>query len=49
MGYRPGGTAIQATVASGCYANIGTNIINYKYNNAPIRFYRVRAVRPLTP
>jgi hypothetical protein len=32
MGYRPGGTAIQATVANGCYANIGTNIITYKYN-----------------
>jgi len=31
-GYRSGGTAIQATVATGCYAIVGTNIINFKYN-----------------
>ena len=31
-GYRLGGTAIQATIASGCYAASGTNIITFKYN-----------------
>jgi hypothetical protein len=31
-GYRSGGTAIQATIATGCYAVAGTNIITYKYN-----------------
>jgi hypothetical protein len=30
--YRLGGTAIQATVATGCYAAAGTNIIVNKYN-----------------
>jgi hypothetical protein len=32
VGYRPGGTAIDATVATGCYAAFGTNRIIYKYN-----------------
>jgi hypothetical protein len=31
-GYRPGGTAIQATIANGCIASGGTNVITYKYN-----------------
>jgi hypothetical protein len=31
-GYRPGGTAIQAYVANGCYAGSGTNNITHKYN-----------------
>ncbi len=31
-GYRPGGTAIQANVANGCYAAAGTTSITYKYN-----------------
>ncbi len=31
-GNRSGGTAIQATVANGCYAASGTNNINHKYN-----------------
>jgi hypothetical protein len=31
-GYRPGGTAIQATVANGCYAAAGSNVITHKYN-----------------
>jgi hypothetical protein len=26
------GTAIEATVANGCYASSGTNLITYKYN-----------------
>jgi hypothetical protein len=29
---RPGGTAIQATVANGCYAAAGSNVITHKYN-----------------
>ena len=29
---RPGGTALQATIANGCYAAAGTNNITYKYN-----------------
>ncbi len=32
LGYRPGGRAIEATVANGCYAQNGTNFISYKYN-----------------
>lgn len=31
-GYRPGGAAIQATIANGCIAYSGTNSITYKYN-----------------
>jgi len=31
-GYRVGGRAIEATVANGCYAVSGTNLITYKYN-----------------
>ncbi len=31
-GSRSGGTAIQATIANGCYAASGTNNITYKYN-----------------
>jgi hypothetical protein len=31
-GSRPSGTAIQATIANGCIAIFGTNIITYKYN-----------------
>jgi hypothetical protein len=31
-GYRNGGTAIQATVGTGCYAAVGTNSITHKYN-----------------
>jgi len=31
-GYRPGGTAIQATIANGCIASGGTNLITFKYN-----------------
>jgi hypothetical protein len=31
-GYGHNGTAIQATVANGCYAAFGTNSITYKYN-----------------
>jgi hypothetical protein len=31
-GYRSGGRAIEATVATGCYAAAGTNLITYKYN-----------------
>ena len=32
VGYRPGGTAIDAAVATGCHAVFGTNHINFKYN-----------------
>ncbi len=32
VGYRTGGRAIQATLANGCYALAGTNLISYKYN-----------------
>ncbi len=32
VGYRTGGRAIEATVANGCYAASGTNLITYKYN-----------------
>ncbi len=31
-GYRSGGRAIQATIATGCLAIAGTNLITYKYN-----------------
>lgn len=32
VGNRSGGRAIEATVATGCYASTGTNLITYKYN-----------------
>jgi hypothetical protein len=32
IGDRSGGTAIEATIANGCYAQNGTNLITYKYN-----------------
>jgi len=32
IGSRPGGRAIEATVANGCFAAAGTNFITYKYN-----------------
>ena len=32
VGHRPGGTAIYDTVATGCYAIAGTNVITHKYN-----------------
>jgi len=31
-GYRSGGRAIEATIANGCWAISGTNLITYKYN-----------------
>jgi hypothetical protein len=31
-GFRPGGRAIEATIANGCWAGAGTNLITYKYN-----------------
>jgi hypothetical protein len=31
-GYRSGGRAIEATIANGCWAAAGTNLITYKYN-----------------
>jgi len=31
-GYRFGGRAIEATIANGCWAAAGTNLITYKYN-----------------
>ena len=31
-GYRYGGRAIEATIANGCWAAAGTNLITYKYN-----------------
>jgi len=31
-GNRPSGTAIHATIATGCYAVAGTNNITHKYN-----------------
>jgi hypothetical protein len=31
-GYRPGGLAIEATIANGCWAASGTNLITFKYN-----------------
>jgi hypothetical protein len=31
-GYRSGGRAIEATIANGCWAGAGTNLITYKYN-----------------
>ena len=31
-GFRPGGRAIEATIANGCWAIAGTNLITYKYN-----------------
>ena len=32
VGYRPGGRAIEATIANGCWATEGTNLITHKYN-----------------
>jgi hypothetical protein len=32
VGRRPSGTAIEATIANGCWAIEGTNLITYKYN-----------------
>jgi len=32
VGYRPGGRAIEAYIANGCWALAGTNLITYKYN-----------------
>ena len=31
-GYRPGGRAIEASIANGCWAASGTNLISFKYN-----------------
>jgi hypothetical protein len=35
VGYRPGGRAIEATIANGCWAIAGTNLITYRYNMPP--------------
>jgi len=32
VGSRPSGRAIEATIANGCWAEAGTNLITYKYN-----------------
>jgi len=32
VGSRPGGTAIEAYIANGCWAELGTNFITHKYN-----------------
>jgi hypothetical protein len=32
VGSRSGGTAISATIATGCIAAVGTNVVTYKYN-----------------
>ena len=32
VGFRTGGRAIEATIANGCWAAAGTNLITYKYN-----------------